>query len=77
MIRNLGADSVHLDFDAIDDDQDATFDLAPGTSTRTMPGPVKLRCTSTGTSGTKMQVRVWGSDGLSLDSMPAKASSGN
>lgn len=69
-VDNEGPGIVLLEFDSPDDALDEKVEFPMGTTTRSMPGPVRLRCTAIGTSGTSVDVRAWGANGMSLDQTP-------
>ena len=70
-VDNEGPGGVLLDFDSPVDKWDEELQLGVGTSVRSMPGPVRLRCSATGERGTSVEVRAWGASGMALDQTPA------
>ena len=69
-VNNEGPGSVLLLFDAPGEAPTEDVEIGVGTTVRSMPGPVRLRCVSSGESGTQLEVRAWGCNGMSLDQTP-------
>ena len=69
-VDNEGPGNVVIAFDSPVDARDEHVEIGVGTTVRSMPGPVRLLCTSSGVEGTQVDVRAWGCDGMSLDQTP-------
>ena len=69
-VDNAGPGTVLLVFDPPGDARDEGVEIGVGTTIRSMPGPVRLRCASSGESGATLAVRAWGCKGMSLDQTP-------